>query len=132
MMRAAGQLAQWRQTCKTGMQVTVNVSLTQLAAGAADPDAWLGQLQALGLQPDSIMLELTERSLTGRSRAGVDDGMVQILQGLRQVGMRIGLDDFGVGMSSLSFMGALPIDYIKLDSVFTQHIVADSNALVVC
>lgn len=132
MMRAAAQLAQWRQTCKTGMQVTVNVSLTQLAAGAADPGRWLGQLQALGLQPDSIMLELTERSLTGRSRAGVDDGAVQILQGLRQVGMRIGLDDFGVGMSSLSFMGALPIDYIKLDSVFTQHIVADSNALMVC
>lgn len=125
--RAASQLAQWRSRYRTALQVTVNISPLQLSGSGADLVEWLQQLEELGLQGDSIMLELTERMLMS-----MDSGMISKLEQLRATGMRIGLDDFGVGSSSLSFMGSLPVDYIKLDRVFTQYIATDSNALMVC
>jgi diguanylate cyclase (GGDEF)-like protein/PAS domain S-box-containing protein len=125
--RAAGQLAHWRGRYRTALQVTVNISPLQLSAGGVDLAEWLMRLEELGLRGDSVMLELTERMLNN-----MDCGIVDKLDRLRVAGMRIGLDDFGVGMSSLSFMSSLPVDYIKLDQVFTKHIAADSNALMVC
>lgn len=125
--RAASQLAQWRDSYQTALQVTVNISPLQLAGSGVDLVEWLRQLEELGLRGDSIMLELTERMLMS-----MDSSMIAKLEQLRAAGMRIGLDDFGVGTSSLSFMSSLPVDYIKLDRVFTEHIAVDSNTLMVC
>lgn len=125
--RAASQLAQWRRRYRTALQITVNISPLQLAGSGVDLDQWLRQLRELGLQGDSIMLELTERMLMS-----IDTTMMAKLEQLRAAGLGIGLNNFGVGASSLSFMSGVPVDYIKLDRLFTEHIATDSNTLIVC
>ncbi|MBV6272993.1 EAL domain-containing protein [Alcaligenaceae bacterium CGII-47] len=124
---AASQLAQWRDQYETALQMTVNISPSQLVGSGVNLTEWLRQLDRLGLPGDSIVLELAEHMLMG-----MDTVMIGRLEQLRAAGMRIGLDDFGVGSSSLSIMSTLPVDYIKLDRVFTEHLAVDSSSLMVC
>jgi EAL domain-containing protein (putative c-di-GMP-specific phosphodiesterase class I) len=74
-------------------------------------------LDDAGLEPRRLVLELTETSLASDA-----DAAAKKLAALRELGVGISLDDFGVGQSSLGSLGQFPIDRFKIDRSFTVEI----------
>ncbi len=72
-----------------------------------------GAIERSGVDPRSLVLELTETALLENA-----DGAAGMLESLRDLGMRIHLDDFGTGFSSLSYLQRFPIDCLKIDQSF--------------
>jgi diguanylate cyclase (GGDEF)-like protein len=70
-------------------------------------------LAATGLDPRRLELEITENALMQE-----DDATIAILHQLRTLGVRVSMDDFGVGYSSLSYLRKFPFDKIKIDRSF--------------
>jgi diguanylate cyclase (GGDEF)-like protein/PAS domain S-box-containing protein len=106
------------------LTLSVNVSPRQfIASGFADEVATV--LDITGLQPTQLCLEITESVLMADSRF-----TREMIQAIRDLGVRIAIDDFGVGYSSLSYLKRFPIDVVKLDRSFTSglgHDVVDAE-----
>ncbi len=96
------------------VRVSVNVSGRQVAEGSLIA-AVSGALEKSGLSPDRLQLELTETVLM----ADVDRH-VAVLRDLKELGVKLALDDFGKGYSSLSYLHRFPIDRIKIDRSFVS------------
>lgn len=75
------------------------------------------QLDITGVKPSEVLFEVTETSLIEDM-----DTSVELLKSLRDMGVRIALDDFGIGYSSLTYLKKLPIDIVKLDRSFVNEI----------
>lgn len=73
-------------------------------------------LKNAGVSPEHIKLEITESAFIGNA-----DAAAKILEGLKELGVTIALDDFGVGYSSLGYLHRFAIDGIKIDKSFTQR-----------
>jgi len=102
-------------------RVSVNVSQVQLAPSFVElVKATLAQHE---LEPDRLELEITETALMQ------DEGdALEVLGELRAFGVRIALDDFGSGYSSLGMLRRLPIDVLKMDRTFVRALGDDSDA----
>jgi diguanylate cyclase (GGDEF)-like protein len=112
------EVAAWR---RHGLHVaaTVNVSAHQLSdPGFADSVA--RDLEAAGLEPSSICLELTESALMG---AGEEPR--QALAELKELGVYVAIDDFGTGFSSLAALKRLPVEVVKVDRSFVDGLGTD-------
>jgi diguanylate cyclase (GGDEF)-like protein/PAS domain S-box-containing protein len=99
------------------LSMAVNVSVRQLR-GTELVDDVRDALEASGIEPRSLVLEITESTLVD----DVDD-VVRQLTALKQLGVRIAVDDFGTGYSSLSYLRRLPIDVLKIDRSFVEGVV---------
>ncbi len=98
------------------MFVTVNVSGVQLR----EPNFVEGVQRSLrlsGLQPERLVLEITESTLIDDSELATRQ-----LSELRACGISTALDDFGTGYSSLAYVQRLPLDIIKIDKEFVQSV----------
>ena len=91
------------------------------AFGLADEVAVL--LDATGMAPDRLVIELTERTLIDHP-----DAVRANMMALRRRGVRIALDDFGVGYSALGLLKAFPFDKLKLDRLLVQDLTTDARA----
>lgn len=112
---ALGALAQWRATYPTAnLRLHVNLSAAQLD-DAELVTALAEQLQRLGLPGDALTVDLTEEAVMRRPTAAASR-----LHALRALGVRVALDDFGVGVSSLQRLGELPLDEVKIDKSFVD------------
>jgi diguanylate cyclase (GGDEF)-like protein/PAS domain S-box-containing protein len=115
-------LGEWvlRRACADvahrGMLVSINVSAHQLGDGALRR-LLVEILASSGLPPSRLLLELTESTL-----ASAAAGAETELGGIQELGVRIALDDFGSGYSSLEYLGRLPIDVLKIDRSLVEHI----------
>jgi diguanylate cyclase (GGDEF)-like protein/PAS domain S-box-containing protein len=110
---ACAQAVRWRdQRDALFMRVAVNSSAHQLDDDEMMP-MLTGVLARSGLEPSRLMLEITESALVREGPRAVE-----LLTGVRALGVRISLDDFGTGYSSLSYLRRLPIDAVKLDRAF--------------
>jgi len=105
---------------------TLQVAVNLASATLVDPRLLPTVRAALShnrLAPDRLVLEIIE------SRSLVDlPGVVERLIELRQLGVRISLDDFGTGFSTLAWLQTLPVDQIKIDRSFTMEL-PDPRAL---
>ncbi|MEQ4302484.1 bifunctional diguanylate cyclase/phosphodiesterase [Plantactinospora sp. B6F1] len=105
---ACRQLAAWSDRPRR-LWMSVNISAGELVA----PDFvhWVGtSLAEHRIEPDRLVLELAE------PRGGVDvPAVVTQLAGLRALGVRTALDDFGSGQASLAQLRRLPVDFLKVD-----------------
>jgi EAL domain-containing protein (putative c-di-GMP-specific phosphodiesterase class I) len=99
--------------------VSVNVSPRQLR----DPD-FAAQVRAVlaatGVPPPQLVLEITENFMFEQP-----ENAHARLRELKQLGVRISIDDFGTGYSSLASLQALPLDILKIDKAFVDHIADD-------
>ena len=89
--------------------------------------AVLDGLEASGLRPERLELEITETALLTDANA-----TLAVLHELRAKGVRIAMDDFGTGYSSLGYLRSFPFDKIKIDRCFIREIAtsADCKAIV--
>lgn len=119
---ALAELASWRAR-GWGLSVAVNLSAHDLADEnfVAQVLSWL---ERSGIPSSSLVLELTEASAIADRERGT-----RSLSELRGHGIRISLDDFGSGYSSLAYLSELPLDEVKLDRGFTSSLGADSFVL---
>jgi EAL domain-containing protein (putative c-di-GMP-specific phosphodiesterase class I) len=108
------------------LKLGVNVSVRHLQAGCLVPDV-VSALEAAGLPPERLMLELTESVLLD-----AEDRLTSDLATLGGMGCVLSLDDFGKGWSSLAYLARLPVDVLKMDRGFVAGIADDprSAALV--
>ncbi|TMB89196.1 MAG: EAL domain-containing protein [Chloroflexi bacterium] len=99
--------------------LSVNVSTRQLRDHRFVSDVW-SVLSRTGLDPARLILEITESfTLDNPENAG------SRLRELKQLGVRISIDDFGTGYSSLAMLQELPIDILKIDKAFVDHVADD-------
>jgi diguanylate cyclase (GGDEF)-like protein len=108
LRQACLDAAQWPAWIK----VAVNLSPVQFRAGGAVPVVQAA-LEASGLRPDRLELEITEGVLLQDS-----EDTLQQLRALRALGARVALDDFGSGYSSLNYLLRFPFDKVKIDRSF--------------
>ena len=112
---AAAQMRDWRDRLGIFVPVSVNVSRVDMY----DPNL-VQTMQALvrehGLAQKELMLEVTESAYTEDSNY-----IIQTVEGFRNVGFFIEMDDFGSGYSSLNMLSTLPIDALKLDMQFIRN-----------
>ncbi|BBH16127.1 GGDEF domain-containing protein [Nocardioides baekrokdamisoli] len=104
------------------LQVAVNMSPRQLRGRN-----WLAQILAAlndaGLQPSQLALEITEGILLEDQR-----DVIEALKALREEGIKVVVDDFGRGYSSLAYLTRFPVDKIKIDRFFIEPIGVDPDA----
>lgn len=117
------QLAAWSSELATQAprEVSVNVSPRQLA----DPDLpqhVLNAINTAGLEPERLCLEITESILIGH-QATVDASVSY----LRALGVKIGLDEFGAGQSSLGYLKRFPLDFVKIDRTLVSGLGTDEQ-----
>jgi diguanylate cyclase (GGDEF)-like protein len=113
---ACAQLQRWRvdHPHHERLRIAVNLSTRQLT----DPrllDDIEQALQTHGLEPRSLILEITEGALADEHAE-----KAAILWEVRERGVRLAIDDFGTGHSSLSRLRSLPFDVVKIDRSFVQ------------
>jgi diguanylate cyclase (GGDEF)-like protein/PAS domain S-box-containing protein len=105
------QLAAWTSYAggKVPTEISVNMSPRQLADPGL-PTHVVDALNAAGVLPEKLWLEITESILIG-AQSTIDASISY----LRALGVRIGLDDFGAGQSSLGYLKRFPLDFVKID-----------------
>ena len=127
LQQACKTFAQWqRQYPASGLDcITVNVSSRQLT----QQNFMLiveQALEAARLKPRDLRLEITETALMDSPNTAAE-----LLQELRDFGVKIYLDDFGTGYSSLSHLHKLPVDALKIDRSFVRTLgLSDRPAIV--
>ena len=125
--QAADQARAWRAEHDPRFQISVNKSPVQFHNDAGRQQSWVTHLQQLGLDGDSVVVEITEGLLLDSSAAVRD----QLLQ-LRDAGIQVSLDDFGTGYSSLTYLQRFDIDYIKIDQSFVRNLAPGCTELALC
>ena len=119
---ACEQNRKWQAEGLPPLKVAVNISARQFT----DPRGFALEvtrlLDAIGLDPRYLELEMTESLLL----KNVDEN-VAVLRRLGQLGTRLAVDDFGTGYSSLAYLKQLPIDTLKIDRTFVRDIEVDSD-----
>ncbi|MBD9478905.1 EAL domain-containing protein [Pseudoxanthomonas sp. PXM02] len=106
--------------------LAVNVSAVQLASPTL-VESVLDILHRAGMPPGRLELEITE-SVLARDPAAARS----MLQRLRKAGIRVAIDDFGVGYSSMAQLRELPFDGIKLDRSFATALLQDEARDMTC
>ena len=116
MRTACLQTKLWQDAGLGALRVAVNLSARQFAAPnlLADITAVLAQT---GLAAASLEIELTESLFLSDVTAAVE-----VLHGMKSLGVNLSIDDFGTGYSSLSYLSRFPIDVLKIDRSFVSDI----------
>ncbi len=103
------------------LRIAVNISPYQLASSAGLADAVEAALERSALEAGRLCLEITETALLVE-----DAGMMATLAKLKRLGVRLAIDDFGVGHASLAHLRTLmPIHTLKIDRLFVAGMVRD-------
>ena len=117
LREACLQVREWQKiTGNDALKINVNLSARQLSQNDLAEQV-LEILEETGLSHDSLRLEITETAIMHNSAEAF-----QVLQALRDLGVGLCIDDFGIGYSSLSRLQQLPIDILKIDRSFVQNI----------
>jgi len=122
LQKACSFLKKIHATGNEDVTVAVNVSIFQLLQDDF-VDIVEETLYSEGIAPDCLELEITESILMESFNV-----ISLILRKLKKLGVRIALDDFGKGYSSLSYLRQLPIDTLKIDKCFVDGILSDTES----
>jgi Amt family ammonium transporter len=92
----------------------VNVSVQEIMHGDL-PEHVFAAIKSAGVRPETVTLEITENTIIDTST-----GAGAVLERLRAGGVRICVDDFGIGYSSLRYLSLFPINSLKIDRSFVS------------
>ena len=115
LRKACSQNKAWQDAGFPPMRIAVNITVQQfkqqnLIEKVSDI------LRETGLKPEYLELELTENVIISNHE------IIKVVTELKKLGLFIAIDDFGTGYSSLSYLQKIPLDRLKIDSSFIQHI----------
>ncbi|MDR2208605.1 MAG: bifunctional diguanylate cyclase/phosphodiesterase, partial [Azoarcus sp.] len=113
---ACRQIRTWREAGLPVVPIAVNLSAQQFLQSDL-PALVSDSLEAAGIEPDLLELELTESMLMRNA-----DRTIGILSHLRQMGIKLSIDDFGTGYSSLSYLKQFEVNQLKIDKSFVATI----------
>ena len=119
---ACRQLANWAKRPETcDLSIAVNVSVRQFRHPEF-VDLVMTTIKDTGINANRLQLELTESLLA----IGMDITIAKMGM-LKEAGVTLSIDDFGIGYSALSYLKHLPIDQLKIDRLFVKDILTDPN-----
>ncbi len=118
---ACREAALWPES----ISIAVNLSAVQFR-GSRLLETVTSALAASGLAAARLELEITEGALLENT-----DAVLDVLNGLRSLGVRVSMDDFGTGYSSLSYLQKFPFDKIKIDQSFVRSMSSDRDSAAI-
>lgn len=119
------RVKQWNEAGWDDFVVSVNVSARQLA-DKNFPKIIKALLDEYGISPKSVELEVTETSIQNNKYAK------EQLERIKSLGLRLAIDDFGAGYSSLSRLKSLPFDRVKIDRSFVRDLPHSESDVEIC
>ena len=121
LREACRQMRAWLDEFGNEMTVAVNLSGRQFRQ--SDLLLMISRVLAETALPAHLLeLEITEGALIADS-----NGAVEVLRGLRELGVRTAIDDFGTGYSSLAYLKTFPLDRLKIDRAFIRDLPHDES-----
>ncbi|MEM9949909.1 MAG: bifunctional diguanylate cyclase/phosphodiesterase, partial [Cyanobacteria bacterium P01_D01_bin.36] len=121
---ACNTIQQWQERTGQIGQINVNISPQHFAQGDL-LDTIRQAIAPLKASPTALCLEITESSLLSKPKDVMDT-----LNQLRALGIKIAIDDFGTGYASLSYLQDLPLDMLKIDGYFIKMMQNNSLEIV--
>ena len=124
LQRAVGQARVWAET---GLDLVTSVNLS--TRNLHDPQLTENLTQLLrehGVDPSRLQLEITESALMADP-----EHALTVLHGLAAMGLKLAIDDYGTGYSSLAYLRRLPAQELKIDKSFVAQMAADGNDAVI-
>jgi diguanylate cyclase (GGDEF)-like protein len=120
------QLKRWEEAGVPLPRVAINVAAVQFRQPGFH-DSVRAALESHAIDPSLIELELTEHSLMEDTA-----GTKECLYALKNIGVRLAIDDFGAGYSCLSYLRKFPLDVLKIDRSFVSDLDTSVDAQVIC
>jgi diguanylate cyclase len=125
LSQACQQLADWDAQGLSKINIAVNLSPNQF-----HDVTFLGSLKATleksGIAPERLILEITEGAIMEQ-----EEYAIKTLRAIKAIGVRISIDDFGTGHSSLAKLKRLPLDELKLDRAFVGDIPHNKDDMLI-
>jgi EAL domain-containing protein (putative c-di-GMP-specific phosphodiesterase class I) len=124
LLTACRQAKQWQSEGLPQIPISVNLSVVQFTHPnlVSEINKVINQTNT---QPHNLELEITESVLMQDTTLAVS-----ILNKLSELGIKISIDDFGTGFSSLNYLKNLPIDYLKIDQTFIKDFNLQTNSAI--
>ena len=123
---ACNQMREWEESGLPRIRLAVNLSAKQIS-----PECINHRLQSIlsesGFSPNRLELEITEHSVMQGTAMGN-----QLLNGLRELGVSLAIDDFGSGHSSLMRLKQLPVHCLKIERSLVRDIPSDQDEQAIC
>jgi EAL domain-containing protein (putative c-di-GMP-specific phosphodiesterase class I) len=121
---AIRQLAQWQ---REGLDIVVSANLSTLDLLDPGLPLYVGALlERHGVAANRLCLEITESALMDEPALALAH-----LGELAALGIKLSIDDYGVGQASLAYLKILPVDELKLDRSFVSHLTSDERAAAI-
>jgi diguanylate cyclase (GGDEF)-like protein len=125
--QAVETLAAWDRAAGAPLPFSVSVNLSAIQVARDDVPATVAEL--LGrhdLPGDRLTLELTESAIIQDPRRAT-----KVLEALKRLDVRVAMDDFGTGYTSLAYLQRLPIDVLKIDRSFVSGMLGDADSVAI-
>lgn len=120
LKKACRQARDWMAAGLSPVKMAVNISPRQFQAGLADQISSV--LKETGLAPSLLEIEITETLIIQDV-----DTSVRIMRAIKQMGVSLALDDFGIGYSCLGMLKTFPLSCMKIDRSFLTHLPAKTK-----
>ena len=124
MQTACGFIKRLNESTGSRFRISVNISVIQLMQSDFVSTV-RSALTETGLDSELLELEITESKLIEALEMNL-----QKLNEIRELGVKLSIDDFGKGFSSLSYLKQLPIDTLKIDKSFVDDIPENDNSMI--
>ena len=118
---ACRQIKEWHDRGSGPIRIAVNLSARQFAQQDL-VEMVRSALGEVNLDPSHLELEITETTAMQNAEITVD-----VLRALRDIGVGISIDDFGMGYSSLNYLKRFPLTAVKIDRAFVHDLVSDEG-----
>ncbi|WP_179957823.1 sensor domain-containing protein [Exilibacterium tricleocarpae] len=125
LRRACQQLVTWERHHQRVGRLAVNISARQFVEGHI-LQTLRDVVDRTGVDPTHLELELTESALMQDHRYSVE-----VLEAIKSLGVRVAIDDFGSGYSSLNYLKKFPIDAIKIDQAFVKGLPSQEDKRII-